>query len=82
MKTMESTSVPATPDALIGAIRVAQSKGQQVVYATKDLVDYFTGKTTEPFFNMMGVFVCKEGHEKDMQSVLSKTMEQVNFGKI
>jgi hypothetical protein len=61
---------------------MAASKDKKFLIATKDLVNYFTGKEEDFHFTMMGIMICAEGYEAELEKLLSKTMEQVNFGKV
>lgn len=61
---------------------MASSQGKTLLIATKDLIKFFTGRDEDYHFTMMGIMICAEGHEDKLKEMLSKTMEQVNFGKV
>ena len=78
----KETKACSTPDELVGAIRASQAQGKTMVFATKDLIKFFTGDEKSFYFTMMGMLVCEEGKESAIAKEKSTTIEQVNFGKI
>lgn len=61
---------------------MAASKDKKFVIATKDLITVLTGNEEDFHLTFMGKTVCAEGYEAELEKLLSKTMEQVNFGKV
>lgn len=74
--------VIGSPDDLLLACKIAygQNKAEPII-ATKDLVTYMLQNEPGYAVSVCGVMVIADGYEEQYKKDLSKTMEQVNFGK-
>lgn len=82
MANQTSSKIISNLDELFLHTRIALGQKTKVVYATKDLVETVAQDPKAIRVSVQGIEVRAHGYDDQCKSEDSKTIEQVNFGKI